>query len=202
MAPIHSSIPPLIENGSTGDKSTASSIAESSLQSIRFRRSQESPDTIASSQDRRLNQMVSIPNTYGELDTSPEPGVVAGIVLGTVGGVILILYLLYLIFGRKPARVVDDGRSRSRSRSPYIERSEMSEVTRSRSRTPLPRSRSRRDTVVVEESYTASSAGDEDDVVEVFEEHSPSPPRRGGGYRTVDPYEYGGGGRPMRNVRR
>lgn len=205
MAPIHS----FIENDSTTTNS-AWSIPSNTLHSIRRPRLQRSSGTIESAHDHRVNQIVSIPNTYGDLDTSPAPGVVAGIVLGTVGGVILILYLIFLTFGLGPRRVVDEEvvrrGSHSRSRSPYVERSEMSEVTRSRSRTPLPRSRSRRDTVVVEESYTASSGADDDDVVEVFEEHSPSPPRRGGrqssGYRTVDPYQYGGGGRPTRHVRR
>ena len=58
----------------------------------------------------------------------------------------------------------------------------------------------------MEESITESSALDSGDVVEVYEDQSPSPPRRksgrGSGYRTVDPYEYGGGGRPVRSVRR
>lgn len=208
MAPIHySSIPSSIENDSAVVKSAARPAEANTLHSIQT--SRISSDTAPSTLHRRASQMVSIPNTYGDMDSSPAPGVVAGIVLGTVGGVLIILYLIYIVFGLGPARVVDEEvvRRGSRSRSPYLERSEMSEVTRSRSRTPLPRSRSRRDRVVVEESYTASSGMDEDDVVEVFEEHSPSPPpRRGGrqssGYRTVDPHEYAGGGRPTRHVRR
>ncbi|KAK2768272.1 hypothetical protein FQN54_000125 [Arachnomyces sp. PD_36] len=208
MAPIHSSIPSSIENGHRTADSSAWSLKEDTLNSIRSPQLLSDPST---STHHRREQMVSIPNTYGEMDSSPEPGVVAGIVLGTVGGVIIVLYLIYTVFGLGPARVVEEEvrrGSRSRSRSPYRERSEMSEVTRSRSRTPIPRSHSRRDRIIVEESsFTGPSSMDEDDVVEVFEEHSPSPPpRRGGrhssGYRTVDPDEYGGGGRPTRHVRR
>lgn len=61
------------------------------------------------------------------------------------------------------------------------------------------------DNIVVEESVTSASRTDEGDVVEVLEEHSsvdgPVAPGRSrsrrsrvsGSYRTVDPYEYGGG---------
>jgi len=67
---------------------------------------------------------------------------------------------------------------------------------------------------VVEERRTTTAPpvveAEDDDIVEVIEEHSP--PRRvrrsgsgrqpQSGFRTVDPGEYGGGGRPLRKVSR
>lgn len=74
------------------------------------------------------------------------------------------------------------------------------------------------DEVIVEEEMSSVHEPDhvvveeeEDDIVEVIEEHSPEPPprasrkstatRRSGGFRTVDPAEYGGGDAPSRRVR-
>ena len=42
---------------------------------------------------------ISIPSTYGRLDTSPAPGTVIGIVLGSIAGFLFLLYLLYLGLG-------------------------------------------------------------------------------------------------------
>ncbi|KAH6895480.1 hypothetical protein B0T10DRAFT_478056 [Thelonectria olida] len=39
----------------------------------------------------------AIPSTYGDLNSSPSPGVVAGIVLGAVAGFLLLLYVVYCI---------------------------------------------------------------------------------------------------------
>lgn len=48
----------------------------------------------------RRYQTVSIPATaYGRQTSSPPPGTVVGIIIGTVFGFILVLYLLFLIFG-------------------------------------------------------------------------------------------------------
>lgn len=63
------------------------------------------------------------------------------------------------------------------------------------------RRRTREETIVVEERVSEP----EDDIVEVFEEHSPerrpsTKSKRASGFRTVDPQELGGGGRPMRKV--
>ncbi|KAL2006731.1 hypothetical protein VTN00DRAFT_9399 [Thermoascus crustaceus] len=160
---------------------------------------------------RRVIPVVSIPATYGGLDSGPKPGAVVGIILGTVGGVIIVLYAFYLWLGR---RYVVDERSEISSEMAYYRRRRRPEVVE-RLRRPGPGSRPR-NTVVVEESEVSRT---EDDIVEVIEEHStmspssPSsatpPPRRAGrgrrysgSYRTVDPYEYGGGSGPARHVRR
>ncbi|KAL2002783.1 hypothetical protein VTN02DRAFT_5942 [Thermoascus thermophilus] len=161
---------------------------------------------------RRVIPVVSISSTYGGLDSGPEPGAVVGIILGTVGGVIVVLYAFYLWVGR---RYVVDERSEIASEMAYYRRRRRPEVVE-RPRRPGSRSRPRNNTVVVEESEASRT---EDDIVEVIEEHStlspssPSsatpPPRRAGrgrrpsgSYRTVDPSEYGGGREPPRHVRR
>lgn len=174
-------------------------------------------DPELSSLAKRVIPVVSIPATYGGLTSGPTPGTVAGIVLGTVSGVLLVLYVFYLVLCRHCYADVSEVSSeivyRRRPRGPET-------VERPRAGPPAPRPRSRRDnTVVVEESETSRTT--EDDIVEVIEEHStmsPStattetpPPRRSkargkqqfsGSYRTVDPYEYGGGRAPARHVRR
>ena len=69
-------------------------------------------------------------------------------------------------------------------------------------------SRTRRETIIVEEVRRTSRPPPEDDIVEVIEEHSPvrRPSRRESkrtsGFRTVDPAEIGGGDRPMRKMSR
>lgn len=152
---------------------------------------------------------ISIPSTYGNLNSSPPPGTVAGIVLGSVGGVVLILYLTFLALNpgglaRGSPSVIDEEvvvrsrRSPSR-RSEVIEVVEERDRDHDRRRDSYRRPGSRRNHVVVEESMTGTSVTDDPDLVEVIEEESSalstiSPePRRGGGYRTVDPLEYGGG---------
>lgn len=82
----------------------------------------------------------------------------------------------------------------------------MSEVPRVRraretiveERVTRDRSRSRVDEVVVEE--------EEDDIVEVIEEHSPdrrgSRNKRASGFRTVDPAQFGGGTNARKSVPR
>ncbi|KAL9109774.1 MAG: hypothetical protein Q9227_005643 [Pyrenula ochraceoflavens] len=176
----------------------------------------------------KRQDILAIPTTYDNLNSGPAPGTVAGIVLGSVGGFLLILYLVYTIFTlgaggrfRRSETVVEEEVIRRRSRSPRrsVTRSEVLEVHRSRS--PPPRRESRRqstrerETVEVREtisrnrsqSRVSPSAGGSDDIVEVFEEHSPvrqntKPRRPSGGFRTVDPTEFGGGSGPRRTVRR
>ena len=45
---------------------------------------------------------VAIPSVYGNQDDSPSPGIVVGIVLGSVGGVLVVLFLLYSALGFGP----------------------------------------------------------------------------------------------------
>lgn len=53
---------------------------------------------------------VPVPSTYGSLGSSPHPGVVAGIVLGSVAGFLLLLWLVYVILhgGRPVVMAADD----------------------------------------------------------------------------------------------
>lgn len=163
----------------------------------------------------RRYSTISIPSTYGHLNSGPPPGTVAGIVLGTVGGVILILYLTFLALNPgglargNSASVIDEEVVTVRSRRSPSHRSEVIEVVEERERDhdrrrdSYRRPGSRRH-ITVEESVTGTSMTEHSDVVEVIEEESsglssvsPSHRRGGGGggrgYRTVDPREYGGG---------
>ncbi|EEH08565.1 predicted protein [Histoplasma capsulatum G186AR] len=131
--------------------------------------------------------MISIPSTYSSFTSSP--GTVVGIVVGTVGGFVLLVWVLLLIFGRSTT-VVDD----------------MTTVTDD-SRLPR-RSASHRRRPEVIEVMTESTSSRSEDVVEVFEELSTPPQserksysKRTGSYRTVDPSEYGGGRGSSRRVR-
>ncbi|GIK04695.1 hypothetical protein Aspvir_008788 [Aspergillus viridinutans] len=153
---------------------------------------------------------VSIPASYGRLDDGPSPGTVAGIVLGSVAGFIFLLYLAYLGLGLNNKPHPDDVEVSTVTTESALSR----RVRRARrggsggERVEVVEERRRRhpdDHIVVEESVTSASRTDEGDVVEVLEEHSsvdgPVAPARSrsrrsrvsGSYRTVDPYEYGGG---------
>ncbi|KAJ5624852.1 hypothetical protein N7510_001161 [Penicillium lagena] len=177
----------------------------------------------SSSANQRRYTTISIPSTYGQQNSNTSPGTVVGIVLGSVGGFVLLLYLIIIAlnpsgFARDGGLSVDEEiviRSRhgtlSSSRpSSRRRRSDVVEVVEERdSRRPLS-SRYRRerdsDRIVVEESVTATTTTDENDLVEVVEEESSvvssvsTVPRRHqrnssgrGAYRSVDPREYGGG---------
>jgi len=151
---------------------------------------------------KRQNAVLAIPTTYAGLNSGPAPGALVGIVLGSIAGFILILYIILSAlrlsgnWGRNTIVEEEIVRSRRRSRSRSRSRA-MSEVN-----SPRRVVREREETVVVEENVS-----EEDDIVEVIEEHSPErPPKRGpsgrSGFRTVDPAEFGGGNRPMRKVSR
>ncbi|KAF7177088.1 hypothetical protein CNMCM7691_004736 [Aspergillus felis] len=153
---------------------------------------------------------ISIPASYGRLDDGPSPGTVAGIVLGSVAGFIFLLYLAYLGLGLNNKPNPDDVEVSTVTTESALSR----RVRRARrggsggGRVEVVEERRRRhpdDHIVVEESVTSASRTDDGDVVEVLEEHSSidgpvAPPRSrsrrsrvSGSYRTVDPYEYGGG---------
>ncbi|GAD98106.1 conserved hypothetical protein [Paecilomyces variotii No. 5] len=151
----------------------------------------------------RQAQVVSIPATYGGLNAGPSPGVVAGIILGSVGGFLLLLYIIYTAVAWNNNRLTIAEEDIVVRRSPSHRRRSREVVEVVRSRSP-PRSR-HNDRIVVDESVTTQT---EDDVVEVIEEASSVEPaprrsrRSGGSYRAVDPYAYGGGDAPPRRVRR
>ncbi|KAA8570573.1 hypothetical protein EYC84_002835 [Monilinia fructicola] len=96
-----------------------------------------------------------IPTTYGEQDTSRSPGTIAGIVLGSVGGFLLLLWLLYTCCTlarpaahatyREDVTVRENVRRRShnshrgsRPHSRRVSTAEKVEVRRQRSRSPTP----------------------------------------------------------------
>ncbi|KAI8689896.1 hypothetical protein LRP88_13804 [Fusarium phalaenopsidis] len=58
--------------------------------------------------DPSSTSFVPVPSTYGNLDNSPHPGVVAGIVLGSVAGFLLLLWLVYVILHRGPVVMVEE----------------------------------------------------------------------------------------------
>jgi hypothetical protein len=155
----------------------------------------------------KRQQMVVQPGiipTYYNL-SGPEPGTVAGIVLGSVAGFLLIVWLLYTLtqgggFGGKTTAMAGQEEvvmrrprrnSHGARRSTASRRTEMREVSRSPRRSggrsqiiveerrgPPPRPRS----IIVEERHRVPN----DDVVEVIEEHEEYRERRGnrrGGYR-------------------
>ncbi|KAF7510114.1 hypothetical protein GJ744_007013 [Endocarpon pusillum] len=177
------------------------------------------PITTSISLSKRQAQILAIPTTYAGLNDGPAPGSVAGIVIGSVGGFLLVLWLLYTCFnmngGGGGTEVVEEEIIRRRSRSPRRTRSHSETIEITKSRSPPPRRTSpRRERIVVEETRRVSRPPEPepedpiDDIVEVIEEHSVSTPpherrhsKRNSGFRTVDPAEFGGGGRPMRKVR-
>ncbi|KAI6716632.1 hypothetical protein PZA11_001779 [Diplocarpon coronariae] len=134
-----------------------------------------------------------IPATYGSIDSGPSPGAVAGIVLGSVSGFLLLLWLIYtcIRFGAAPSSrssytesvIVRERRKARPYRKARPHRtSETVEVRRERSpvRIVVPeRGPERVERIIVEETREtrrARSRGGSDDEVVVIEEHSP--PRR------------------------
>lgn len=171
-------------------------------------------DKLLSSHLQKRYTAISIPATYGRLDSSPPPGTVVGIVLGTVGGVVLLFYLTFLALnpggmarGTASSSSITDEEEvveRIRRAPSSRRRSDVIEVVEQRERRDGYRRRPERDHISVEESMSATTTTDRPDVAEVIEEESSAvssaslaPPRRAkshrSGIRTVDPYGYGGG---------
>ncbi|KAF4625274.1 hypothetical protein G7Y89_g12892 [Cudoniella acicularis] len=140
-----------------------------------------------------------VPTTYGSINSGPDPGTVVGIVLGSVAGFLLLLWLFYtcLNFGawgtasvyteREVVRERDRRKShhsshRSRRASETVEIRRSSRVSPVRIvREPSPR---REETIIVEEERREErrppprvrSVSRESDEIIVIEDHSP--PRR------------------------
>lgn len=57
------------------------------------------------------NSFATVPSSYGSANSSPHPGVVAGIVIGSVGGFLLLLFLIYSCLGFGPSVWVQPSRS-------------------------------------------------------------------------------------------
>ena len=210
----------------------SSALQTSSLLIRRASSSISSSTTTLLSFLKRQTTTTVIPADYSNINTSESPGTVIGIVLGSVGGFVLLLWLLYTLMGGSMVgwysevgsviireRKRSSRRGSSRRGSSRRESVEVREVRRERPPPVVERER-----IIVEERRESrppppppvvveSSTGSEDEVV-VIEEHSP--PRRAGsskkvrevrevresGYRTVDPLAYGGGDRPLRDVER
>ncbi|CZT14471.1 uncharacterized protein RCC_00449 [Ramularia collo-cygni] len=163
----------------------------------------------------RQANTILIPAQYAGIDSGPSPGAVAGIVLGSVAGFLLIVWLLWLISNgggvlRSSTYVEDDiVVSRHRSRSPGTRRSHRSHRTEMTSRSPrrervirqerIVRDRSMparetsrlRDTVIMDEQIRPERRVEGDDIVEVIEEHSSvsvPPPRRSKGRQSSSGY--------------
>ncbi|OJD18940.1 hypothetical protein AJ78_01052 [Emergomyces pasteurianus Ep9510] len=163
-----------------------SSLARSFLARSRDMAQSISP---SASYPQRRDSMISIPSTYSSFTSSP--GTVVGIVVGTVGGFVVLIWILFLIFGGR-VTTVDD----------------MTTVTDDSRPPPPRRSQSHRRRPEVIEVMSESTSSRSEDVIEVFEEISTpsqserrSYSKRTGSYRTVDPREYGGGRAPGRRVR-
>jgi hypothetical protein len=180
--------------------------------------SRRTPHLLSSLFSRQSNANI-IPTTYGSINSGPQPGTVVGIVLGSVGGFLLILWLIYtcMNFGNfsssssytESVVVRDRRKSHGSQRSRRV--SETVEVRRERSPIRVVRDEPRVERVIVEEErreVRRERSRGSDEVV-VIEEHSPPPrrtkskrekrdeERRDSGFRTVDPLAYGGvvGGR-------
>lgn len=87
---------------------------------------------------KRQAAVLAIPTTYTGLDSGPPPGSVVGIVLGSVAGFLLLLWVLHTCFGAANpfggSRTIIEG-----------------EVVRQRSTVSRSRSRSRHETIILED---------------------------------------------------
>jgi len=168
---------------------------------------------------KRQQDSSIVPTTYGSINSGPAPGTVVGIVLGSVGGFLVILWLIYTCaqFGNPSSSssytesvvVRDRRKSHGSTRS---RRSETVEVRRERSPVRIVRPPERVERIIVEETRETRtrdrSVSGSDEVVVIEEHGSPrkskskreKEDRRESGYRTVDPQAYGGvvGGRKER----
>ncbi|KYG45510.1 hypothetical protein M433DRAFT_134665 [Acidomyces richmondensis BFW] len=169
---------------------------------------------------RPRQETIAIPTVYQGLNAGPSPGAVVGIVLGSIAGFLLLLWLLWtlttgsgFIFSRSyEEEDVYISSSSRRSRSPPERRRRRSgrrEEMVSASRSPVRRERVIRQERIVRDVQppreqsrireTMYAVGDErrvegDDVVEVMEEHSSVggnlPPPRRKSRRSGSGYRY------------
>jgi len=164
---------------------------------------------------KRQLSILAIPTTYQGLNAGPAPGTVAGVTIGAIAGFLLLLYAILTAFrlvgNNSGGTVIEEEIIHRRSRSPPRPRRRSRSVSASQmSEVRSPPRRTRPAEVIVEERVQRdpSIVVEEDDIVEVIEEHSPErrPARRetkrNSGFRTVDPTEFGGGRAPTRKVGR
>ncbi|PLB48381.1 hypothetical protein P170DRAFT_465762 [Aspergillus steynii IBT 23096] len=140
---------------------------------------------------------ISIPASYGRLDSSPAPGTVAGIILGSVCGFIFLLYLIYLgissgrRFSSTPSTVAGTGTEVSERSSRRSSRFRRGPGSRRRDDVvEVEEGRSDGDSrIVVEESMTSGGRSRDEGLVEVIEEEEgrERPGRKGrGGIGGID----------------
>ena len=63
---------------------------------------------------KRQNYILAIPTTYQGLNDGPAPGAVAGIMLGSIGGFVLVLFLflsLYRLYSGRTFHHRESGRA-------------------------------------------------------------------------------------------
>jgi hypothetical protein len=97
----------------------------------------------------RQNSFAPVPSSYGSASSSPHPGVVAGIVIGSVGGFLLLLFLIYSCLGFGPQLWVQPSRSEYTAASQSV----LSFRTRRTSRARSARRPSRAGGARVTETY-------------------------------------------------
>ncbi|EOO03761.1 hypothetical protein UCRPA7_490 [Phaeoacremonium minimum UCRPA7] len=155
---------------------------------------------------RRDTTTETVPGQYHNLNSGPDPGTVVGIVLGSVGGFLLLLWLFYtcMNFGVPPDAASDIGtasvvtrRSRKSHRHHHHRASggrETVEIRRSSRGPAVIVEEASRDRVVVEEVRRSTSRAppapppprvvhSDDDEVVVIEEHDPPRRHRSKGHR-------------------
>ena len=173
-----------------------------SRHSILTGRASTSPDSLSKTLAVAPRAIIGIIPTYYDVG-GPNPGTTVGIVLGSVAGFFLIIWLFYSLANAGGAAISGEEEivvRRRRSRSPHSRRSRRSIRTEVRETSRSPR---RREHIIVEErrERPRSIIVEErrvpgDDIVEVIEEHSDIRPprrekgRRNSGYRSVDPEIY------------
>ncbi|KAJ4149484.1 hypothetical protein NW754_000924 [Fusarium falciforme] len=134
--------------------------------------------------DPSSTSFVPVPSTYGNLDNSPHPGVVAGIVLGSVAGFLLLLWLVYVILHRGPVVMVEESGAPMSSvtggdSSTFASRSVVTLRSKRGRKSRRPRSNgSRRTTRSKATTVRSRERSRREGIAFVEEEHSPSPPRR------------------------
>jgi hypothetical protein len=138
----------------------------------------ETPTKTASVKITRIVPRQILQTQYSDLKSSPDPGAVVGIVLGSVFGFLLLLYLMFLVTGANSAVATEVIRERPH----HHHQQEIVEIVEGPPRPPP---------VVI------APRRHDDEVIEVIEEGPP--PRRNSrrgppsGARIVDPRLPGGG---------
>ncbi|RDL35838.1 Uncharacterized protein BP5553_06450 [Venustampulla echinocandica] len=156
-----------------------------------------------------------IPTTYGSINSGPGSGTIAGIVLGSVFGFLLLLWLFYqcanvgVASSAESAYTTETVAVRERRKSHHggshrsRRASETVEIRSNRSPIRIVREPSthRTETIIVDDHRRVPSRSRVSDEVVVIEEHSPprrkksskrSRDERESGFRTVDSGAYGG----------